>query len=227
MKRKYYMRGLGIGVIITAIIFTVAAPKKEVTMTDEEVIARAQKLGYVKDEGGVTPEDINKIKDSDKTTGTPAVSEDTTNVTEEPESTQGPTLSPEPTPAPPDEPDKPDEPTVPATPTPGVKATATPKPAATSTPKPTATTAVKPTATQKPVATPTKSPSVTSQTIRVERGMTATKVAGLLVEIGAVSDPADFVAYLRKNNLTDFINIGTFTIPQGAGYEEIARILTK
>lgn len=212
MKRKYYMRGLGIGVIITAIIFTVAAPKKEVTMTDEEVIARAQKLGYVKDEGGVTPEDINKIKDNDKTTGTPAVSE-------EPESTPGPTMSPEPTPAPPDEPDKPDEPTVPATPTPGVKATATPKPAATSTPKPTAT--------QMPTTAPTKSPSTTSQTIRVERGMTATKVAGLLVEIGAVSDSEDFVAYLRKNNLTDFINIGTFTIPQGASYEEIAWILTK
>ena len=37
----------------------------------------------------------------------------------------------------------------------------------------------------------------------------------------------DSNSYLRRNNLTDFINIGTFTIPEGASYEEIARILTK
>lgn len=223
MKRKYYMRGLGIGVIVTAIIFTVAAPKKEVTMTDEEVIARAQELGYTKEKQNITPDDINKVKE--QITGEASVTdvpEATKKVT--PEGTPGPTSSPVPTPEPPEEPDKPD---VPATPTSVVNATATQKPVATSTPRPTATTAVKPTATQKPVATPTKSPVVTSYTIKVERGMSATKVAGLLVDVGAVSDSADFVSYLRNNNLTDFINIGTFTIPQGAGYEEIARILTQ
>jgi len=215
MKRKYYMRGLGIGVLITTIIFTVAVPKKEVAMTDEEVIARAQELGYTKEKQNVTPDDINKVKE--QITGEASVTdapETTSEVT--PEGTPGPTPSPVPTPEPPEKPDKPE---APATPTVAVKATATPKPVATSTPKPTVT--------PKPTIAPTKSPSVTSQTIRVERGMTATKVAVLLVEIGAVSDSADFVAYLRKNNLTDFINIGTFTIPQGAGYEEIARILTK
>lgn len=216
MKRKYYMRGLGIGVIITAIVFTVAAPKKEVKMSDDEVIARAQELGYTKEKQSVTPDDIDKIKEKEQITGDATVTDEPEAT---PEGTPGPTMSPVPTPAPPDKPEEPDKPDAPATPTAAAKAT--------STPKPTATTAAKPTATQKPALTPTKTPVVTSDTIKVEKGMTATKVAGLLVDIGAVSEPTDFVAYLRRNNLTDFINIGTFTIPEGATYEEIARILTQ
>lgn len=204
MKKKYYMRGLGIGVIITAIVFTVASPKKEVAMSDEQVIARAQELGYTKEKQNVTPDDIDKLKE--QITGEATL-------TEAPDGTPEPTMSPEPTPAPPEKPD------APATPTGALKAT--------STPKPTVTPASKPTATKKPTVDPTKTPSVSSRTIKVEKGMTATKVAGLLVEIEAIPEAADFVAYLRRNNLTDFINIGTFTIPDGAGYEEIARILTK
>ena len=71
MKRKYYMRGLGLGILITAILCAVALPKQTKPMTDEEVIARAEALGYVKATGGVTAEDINKIKENEKTTGTP------------------------------------------------------------------------------------------------------------------------------------------------------------
>lgn len=44
MERKYYLRGLGLGIVVTAIIMGLALPKKA-AMTDEEVIARAKKLG--------------------------------------------------------------------------------------------------------------------------------------------------------------------------------------
>ena len=231
MKRKYYMRGMGIGVLVTAVLCAVALPKKEEPMSDEQVIARAMELGYVKDEGGVTADDINKIKENEKTTGTPAATEapDTT-----PEATpEGPTLSPEPTPEPPEEPD---EPKKPATPTPKEEkptATATPKPTATKAPtvKPTATAVPtkvptpKPTATEAPTAT--AAPGATFYTVTVERGMTARRVAERLVAAGAVTDANDFVEYLIDANLTDLINIGTFTIPQGASYEEIGKILTE
>ena len=219
MKRKYYMRGMGIGILITAILCAVALPKKTEPMTDEEIIARAKELGYVEDKGGVTPEDIDKIKE--RTTGTPGVTEsanatDNPELTGEPEETQGPTQSPVPTPEPPDPPDQPDVPDKPATPT--------PKPTSAATPKPTATVAPKPTATSVPTKTPDA--GATAYKITVERGATARKVAEQLKKAGAVEDAEAFVTYLRGRNLTDFINIGTFSIPKGASHEEIARILT-
>ncbi len=44
MERKYYLRGLGIGIIVTAILMGVFLSADK-GMTDEEVIARAKKLG--------------------------------------------------------------------------------------------------------------------------------------------------------------------------------------
>ena len=200
MKRKYYMRGLGIGVLVTAILCAVALPKKTVPMTDAEIIARAEELGYVKDEGGVTAEDINKIKENEKISGTPAASPapdatEAAELTKEPEGTPGPTQTPVPTPEPPEAPDKPEKP-----------ATPTPKP------------------TKEPEATAI--PEKSSYTIKVERGATAKRVADQLESVGAVRDADAFVKYLQSKNLTDFINIGTFTIPQGASHAEIAKILT-
>lgn len=46
MERKYYLRGLGIGIAVTALIMGIAASGNR-TMTDEEVIARAKELGMV------------------------------------------------------------------------------------------------------------------------------------------------------------------------------------
>lgn len=232
MKRKYYMRGMGIGILVTAILCAVAIPKKKETMTDEQVIARAKELGYVKDESGVTADDIDKLKENEKLTGTPAATKApdiTSDVTPE-----GPTPSPEPTPEAPNPPDQPEQPDKPATPTPAKE-----KPTVTSTPKPTATKAptVKPTATaaptKKPTTNPTEAPTATiapgaaSYKVTVERGMTARKVADRLESAGAISDSEDFVKYLVNAKLADLINIGTFTIPQGASYAEIGKILTE
>ena len=41
MKLKYYLRGLGIGIIITTIILSIVSGKDSKSMSDEEVIARA------------------------------------------------------------------------------------------------------------------------------------------------------------------------------------------
>lgn len=224
MKRKYYMRGLGIGILVTAILCAVVMPKDKSGMTDEEVIARAKALGYVKEKEGVTSDDINKIKENG--TPTPEAS-----VTPElsPSGTPGPTISPTPTPEapnPPDQPEQPEKPTPKPTNTPKPKPTSTPKPTATNTPKPTATKA--PTAT--PVPTATKAPAegaVKSYTVKIERGMTASSVSKLLESAGAVDSATEFVRYLRNADLTDEINIGTFTIPAEATYEEIGRLLTE
>lgn len=47
MKLKYYMRGLGIGMVVTAFILSVVIDKDTKTMSDDEVMARARELGMV------------------------------------------------------------------------------------------------------------------------------------------------------------------------------------
>ena len=46
MERKYYLRGLGLGITVTAVIMGFALSNNKV-MTDNEIIARAKELGMV------------------------------------------------------------------------------------------------------------------------------------------------------------------------------------
>lgn len=51
MKLKYYLRGIGIGIILTAIVMGFALGGRKATMSDAEIIERAKALGMT--EGGV------------------------------------------------------------------------------------------------------------------------------------------------------------------------------
>lgn len=205
MKKKYYMRGLGIGIIVTAILFTIAFPKQDATMTDDEVIARAQELGYTKQTSGVTADDINKIKENDLKTPT---TEDALEETPVPTPEDTPEPTPEATPEP--TPEEPEPPVSPEAPTPTVK-----EPEKTPSPSPTATSA------------PTEKPVKTEYKIKVEKGMSASMVAQKLEEAGAIEDADVLISYIIKEKMADYINIGTFTIPKGASNKEIVDILTK
>ena len=46
MKLKYYLRGLGIGILVTTVILSLAGIGRK-NMTDEEVVKRAKELGMV------------------------------------------------------------------------------------------------------------------------------------------------------------------------------------
>lgn len=61
MKLKYYLRGLGVGIICTAIIMGIALSGKEKEkLTDAEIIERARLLGMVMEEKQEeTPNDTN------------------------------------------------------------------------------------------------------------------------------------------------------------------------
>ncbi len=50
MKLKYYLRGLGVGVVLTAVIMGVVLGRGTSRMSDEEVIKRAKQLGMVEAE---------------------------------------------------------------------------------------------------------------------------------------------------------------------------------
>lgn len=109
MKRKYYLRGLGTGILVTALILIIASGQKE-TMTDEEVKARAKELGMVEStllselanqtptetaEPDTTPETAEETASEPKATAEPTP-ESTAEPT--PESTAEPTAEPTPDP---------------------------------------------------------------------------------------------------------------------------------
>ena len=57
MKRKAYLKGLGLGILITCVILVIAGRSNR-TMSDEEVIKRARELGYV--ESSTLVSNVNK-----------------------------------------------------------------------------------------------------------------------------------------------------------------------
>lgn len=65
MEKKYYFRGLGLGIIVTAVIMGIALSgggKKE-KMTDDEVIARAKELGMIEDSRLLEPSEEGNAED--------------------------------------------------------------------------------------------------------------------------------------------------------------------
>ena len=52
MKFKYYLRGLGIGILISTIILSISFAMKKNDLSDDEIIARAKELGMVMEDTG-------------------------------------------------------------------------------------------------------------------------------------------------------------------------------
>ena len=197
MKRKYYLRGLGLGILVTAVVFIITGPKE---LSNEDIIQRATELGYVKEESSSLG-----IKDLlNKETPVPTL----TLALEVPET---------PVPSPTNEP----EATFTPTPEPTSVPTLTPTPAPTATPTPTVT----PVPTFTPI--PTKAPvQAVTAIIVVEPGNSASMVCRQMQEKGIVEDGNDFRNYLVNRNLTDYINIGTFSRSSEMSYQELAKLLT-
>lgn len=104
MKLKYYMRGLGIGIILTTLILIIANPKEK--LSDSEIKERAKALGMVEaeDQDDIS---LSEVLENSKLTITPQVTPTlapTPEPTKAPEPTQTPiptpTITPKPTEAP-------------------------------------------------------------------------------------------------------------------------------
>lgn len=69
MNLKYYLRGLGIGIIVTALIMGITAGKE--TLSNAEIIERARALGMVEQDEGTLLKDIG-VKEQDLTAEAPS-----------------------------------------------------------------------------------------------------------------------------------------------------------
>ncbi len=68
MEKKYYFRGLGLGIIVTALIMGIAlsgGEKRE--LTDDEVIARAKELGMTETNTLLEPPETDESQDENET----------------------------------------------------------------------------------------------------------------------------------------------------------------
>lgn len=212
MKLRYYLRGLGVGILVTAIIMGVASWGQRETLSDAQIRERALKMGMVDGSSPVLSDLQSGPNASGGTKPTsPIIPEDdpttSTNLTKE---STPPTSSKEP--ATPANPTK--ESTTPTNPT---KESTTP----TSSAKEPATT---PTSTAKNPTTSSNS-SQPTVTIVIKGGSGSEAVSRTLAEAGLVPDAKAYDQYLCDNGYSKGLRAGTYEIPEGASEEEIANMI--
>lgn len=230
MNLKYYLRGLGIGIVMTALIMGISAAGKNKPLSDSEIIERAKALGMTEESTLLADAAENGLQEEEKITTNENEEadqnqEETAAATVVPEDAAEATLVPEITP----------KPTLAATSVPEATLKPTTEPTAVPTLKPTtAPTAVptlkpSPTPTAKPtpstLATPAK--ELEGITIQVNSGDGSYTVCKKLEEAGLVDSASDFDTYLCEKGYDKRINVGTFTIPEGAEPDQIAKILAR
>ena len=201
MKLKYYLRGLGIGMAVTALILGISFSGRQgqeaQTLTDEQIRERASELGMV-DSSELTLAALQNSAQP-QTTMEPEVTEESETMTE-PEATAEPETATEP------------------------EATAEPemttKPEATAAPEMT----TEPEATKEPELI--TAPEQSQTTITIKKGSDSGSVSRVLYEAGLVENAKAFDNYLCNNGYSRSINPGIYEIAPGTSEEEIAKIIT-
>ena len=215
MKLKYYLRGLGIGILVTTVILSLAGVGRK-NMTDEEVVKRAKELGMVESTL------LSDLPDQTKT--------EEVRPTEPEISLQPETSEPEESASTPETPEAPEETTTtPETPAAPEETTTTQEtPTA---PEETTTTQETPTAPEETPVSPEDgnpdTPARETVTLVIGRGESSTTVSKNLKKAGIVEDAAAFDRFLCNNGYDKKIITGTYEIPYGASEEEIAKIITR
>ena len=219
MKLKYYLRGLGIGMAVTALILGISFSGRQgqeaQTLTDEQIRERASELGMV-DSSELTLAALQNSAQP-QTTMEPEVTEEP-KLTADPETTTEPeataeletTTEPKATP----EPETMTDPE------------ATVEPETMTEPETTA----EPKMTTEPEATEelelTTAPEQSQTTITIKKGSDSGSVSRMFYEAGLVENAKAFDNYLCNNGYSRSINPGIYEIAPGTSEEEIAKIIT-
>lgn len=228
MKLKYYMRGLGIGILITTIVLSIGGKKEG--LSDEEIMAKAKDLGMVMREdtddkleevmGNLSAKDDKDMQDTNDTSNNTEKdvaslpNEESTTVeyeaegadtdvieTSEEESATGATESSE-------------------------------KESDTGVTEPsdneTDTDVSELSNEESDTGTSDSSDENTDNvTFTIVRGMSSGQVSELLMQEGLIDDAEDFDNFIIRNGKASVIRIGTYTLPKDSDYEMILEAITK
>ena len=200
MKLRYYLRGLGIGIFVTALILGITSEPGR-PLTDAEIRAKALTLGMVDSESRTLSNSGNDAASAGSTpqpTNTPG-----TTVTTEPGESTLPEKSTAPTESP--------SPEASVTPTvePTVEPSASPEPQRT----------------EEPQTAPPATSGEETVTILIVRGDSSYTVSRRLEEAGLVESAGEFDSYLVNNGYSKTVRTGTYQIPLNATWEEIAKMI--
>lgn len=218
MERRYYLRGLGLGILITAIIMG-AAQRGSKEMSDEEVRQRARELGMIENtvlsEPVAEPEADAEQAETDLAAAeekseeaapadTEAVTEDTQEAAADEENSEEQSGAE-------DSQEQAD----------AVDAQAEPEQAD-------AQTALEEETEQSTGAqSETKTAaSGEAQIFTIDKGDSSVSVAQKLEQAGLISSASSYDRFLCDNGYDKKIRAGEYTIPADAGDEQIARIIT-
>ena len=209
-KNKYYMRGIGVGILVCALILIISRINTKAEISDEEIISRARALGMVEsgdqsltEAMGTSDADVEPSEEpyvspvvlpDEDPTETPQVADPVVTEEPSPETVDELTDSPEPTDSPETSPEPDPEP-------------ATPEP--------------QPSEDDDPLLS-----DLVYVTLTVYSGNSSDTVARRAEELGLVTNYKEFDAYLVTNGYANRIRVGSFQIPMGASYEYIAKAIT-
>src|SRR5574344_822731 len=232
MKLRMYLRGLGLGMIVTALVLSFGVKSENKTMTDAEVRARAKELGMVEEseklKDAVSKEAVNgeeaaaEVTDSanedepaEEVTEPNEVKADGTDKSEEPVEDKKPEAAK-------DDADKPEE--------------VTEEPIKESSPeekveddKDAAEIDNKKEEIKEAARDEKKSEDDKSKkpyNLTVERGYSSDRVAVILEDAGVMDNAAAFDRYLCSNGYDKRISVGSYHIPAGADYSTVAKLIT-
>ncbi len=200
-KNKYYMRGVGVGILVCALILIISRMNTGAVISDEEVISRARELGMI-ESGEQSLTEATSVSDVTESPQEPSVSAS-------PETTPEPEIaaSPEETGEPYEDP----------SPEPSPDAYEEPSPEVSSEPSPEET----PSDEEDPLLT-----DLVYVTLTIYGGNSSDTVARRAEELGLVTNAKEFDEYLVSNGYANRIRVGSFQIPLGASYEYIAKAIT-
>lgn len=198
MKLKYYVRGLGIGIVFATLLCVISFKVSgKADMSDTEVIKRAEALGMI------MKTDILKEETSEEETSEKETTTETKDNKEETES----------------ESEADTKETVNES---KAETIAETLPAQT---EPVTEAIIQTEAVTEAVTEPVKT-VIENISVDVISGMDSGSVSKLLYAAGVVNDAAEFDRYLVNNNYANNIRTGNYVIPKGSSYDEIAKILT-
>ncbi|MCH5263005.1 MAG: hypothetical protein J1F42_08830 [Lachnospiraceae bacterium] len=225
MERKYYLRGLGLGIAVTAVIMGIALSGND-AMTNDEIIARAKELGMVENTvlSGADSEDVAQGNADDENAASPSVQDDAGDVqvvepteqdemqndatdVDEQETEPEPETDVEPEQSEAEDPGDEDENVIDE---------------------------------EEQDVVPEREPengrnsvnsnelitSAAVKTIVINSGDSSYTVAKKLEDVGVVASASTFDTFLCQNGYDKRLHTGTFSIPADASDEQIARIVT-
>ena len=232
MNLKYYLRGLGVGIVVTSLILGIGLGSRKETLSNEEIKERARALGMVEEPVTVAEAAAQQEEEAqEKVTADPVPEENAegdaeTIVSAEPEVSSEPAVSVSAAP------ETSEEPKVSAASEPETseepKVSAASEPAASAAPEAGAT----PEAGVKPVADEAEEDSGTAPTkeivdITINPGEGSYVISQKLEQSGLVDDAAEYDAYLCDNGYHTKLRAGVHKIPMGSTREEIAKLLCR